>query len=324
MPLFANFLRRKFSSGQPIREIGPAHNHKKGTPTMGGALIIIITVLVSLIFNSWRDYHFQLMMGGFVAFGTLGMVDDMLKLTQKNVKGINGYVRFMTQSVLALLIVYLLWKNGGDAYRNGYLFIPYIKGLFTLKIGILLLLIKVLAIVATTNSANLADGLDGLITYQSILAGLFLFILSFIIQKMPEMSSIDPHILTEIRILSCILTGSFLGFLWYNCYPAYIFLGDSGSLAIGALIAIMAVIMHAEIALIIGGLVLVAESLSVILQVYYFKFTGGKRIFKMAPIHHHFEKGGLHENKVTVRFFIVSLICYLLAIFLYQFAIKII
>lgn len=294
--------------GQPIRDDGPqSHMVKAGTPTMGGILIIGLIILSTLLFADITNIYIWSSIAILLGFGLLGMADDYAKIKRNNHRGLTVKQKLAIQLILSLGFSFIVCSFN----KNGYdLMLPFVKN-FSLNLGYFYLLFSSFVIIGTSNAVNLTDGLDGLaaallfIAFSCFaifcyLSGNFIYAQYLFIEYIIGAS--------ELTILCAATMGSCLGFLWYNSQPASIFMGDTGSLALGGLLGAISTIVKQEILLAIIGGVFVVETLSVFLQVYYFKYTKGKRIFRMAPLHHHFEQCGWPESKVVVRFTIVAII----------------
>ncbi|CAA6817378.1 MAG: Phospho-N-acetylmuramoyl-pentapeptide-transferase (EC [uncultured Sulfurovum sp.] len=305
------------NANQPISKYVPAHESKRHTPTMGGAIFLVATVIATLISTDLSNLY---IIGGLITiigFGLVGFQDDIGKvLAGDNLEGLTPKGKILLQSIIAAISTAILLYAGFPTE----FYVPFLKTpLFDL--GYLAIPFWVLVFLATTNAVNLTDGLDGLATVPSIIA---LFTLGAIIyvtgHAVFSQYLLVPNIngVGEVMILASALSGALLGFLWYNCYPAEVFMGDTGSLAIGGFIAYLAILGKSEVLLILIGLIFVIETVSVILQVGSFKLRE-KRIFKMAPIHHHFELKGWAENKIIVRFWMISFIANILALISFKF-----
>lgn len=284
-------LLRKLKFGQNIREEGPeSHLKKAGTPTMGGILFILSSLIVMLILGYKFNDKAMIALYSLIAFGFIGFLDDLLKILKKQSEGLKP-----GQKMILLLIFSIALAIYGYYNLNTNLLIPFTS--FEIQLGILYIPFVVIIYAATTNAVNLTDGLDGLATSVSILVLTFFTIVCFMMKE------------TSLAVFCVVLIGGLIGFLKYNAYPAKIFMGDTGSLAIGGAIATVAIILEQPLLIIIVGGVYVFETLSVIIQVTSFKLTG-KRVFKMAPVHHHFEKCGWSEIKiVTVFSLITAVLC---------------
>lgn len=300
---YIQFLRQK-SYGQFIREEGPeSHQKKAGTPTMGGFYLLFVTFLSMLFLTRFDIQHWSVSVGlvwlTIVVLGGLGMSDDLLKILKKHNKGVHGYTKLAIQALLGLIIgLYVLLVLKRDAIG--------IPGLFTLHLGLFYPVFAALIMTTASNSYNLTDGLDGLAATTGFLT---LMGLGFILSA----HHADPSLLT----LTLLLAGSCLGFFIYNRYPAQIFMGDTGSLSLGGAMATIAILSGCELALLLLGFVFMLESLSVVIQVISFKTTG-KRVFKMSPLHHHFELCGWKETQIVFAAFFVQAITATLAIFIYN------
>jgi len=301
--------------GQPIRskeevhKLFELHGKKMGTPTMGGVLILA-SVIISTLLWARLDIHF-IWLGLFVliVLGALGFADDYMKVVKKNSKGVSARQKLVVQFGLAVVVgIFLITNNdSGDKIRN--LFLPMIKTP-VMDMGILSLGFFALVMVGSSNAVNLTDGLDGLAIGCTITVAGSLAIFAYLSGQLTLATYLlIPHVrgVEELSIMCGAMVGAGLGFLWYNCHPAKVFMGDTGSLAIGGFLGYVAICIKQEFVLVIIGGIFVIEALSVILQVASFKLTG-KRIFAMSPIHHHFELKGWNESTVVIRFWILSII----------------
>ncbi len=298
--------------GQPIREIGPDHQSKEGTPTMGG-LLILLSLLVSVFLWSNLDNRFVwIVLGITVGYGVLGFVDDYRKVKQGHSGGISARAKLFWQTLMAIGVALAIYS---DPSFDAELAVPFFKN-FTPHLGVLYVPFAAFVIVATSNGVNLTDGLDGLaIGPVLVTAGTFL-VLAYAAGHLGIADYLAIKYVPgsgHLAIFCGALIGGGLGFLWFNASPAQLFMGDVGSLALGGAIGTIAVLIRQEFLLPIVGGIFMIEILSVIIQVTYFKITG-KRVFLMAPIHHHFEKLGWPEQKIVVRFWIVSAILGLVAL----------
>ena len=299
---------RAMQVGQYIREDGPPdHKSKEGTPTMGGCLILPAIILCTLLWVDLKNIYVWIVMFVILSFGGIGFADDYRKVTRKNSGGLSAFSKFSLQIAAALAAALVLYFYPGfDPHLN----LPFFKQIAP-DLGWGYIPLIVFIIVGTSNAVNLTDGLDGLAISPAIVAFGSYLVFAYLAGhvKLSEYLQI-PYVsgAGEISILCGAVAGAGLGFLWYNAYPAEIFMGDVGSLSLGAVLGTVAVITKQEIVLILVGGLFVFEALSVIFQVVYFKFTGGHRIFRMAPIHHHFELKGWPEPKVIVRFWIIAII----------------
>jgi phospho-N-acetylmuramoyl-pentapeptide-transferase len=304
-------LREWQGKGQPIRDDGPqTHLKKAGTPTMGGIFIIACTTISSLIFCSLTK---ELMTILFVmlSYGFIGFMDDYAKVKKQNSKGIRAKLRLLLEFIVAAAVIFFL--NPPTSIN-----IPFC--VYEIELRIFYYILASIAIVGSANATNLTDGLDGLLSgpvimvFTCFLASCYM-IVSGIYPEGKYGLSLNNDAIINLMMFCVLIIGVFLGFLWYNVNPAKIFMGDVGSLAVGGIIGTIAVMLRQEIYLVIIGGVFVVEALSVIIQVFSYK-TRKKRVFLMAPIHHHFEKMGLDENTVVMRFWIVSLILCVLGMLL--------
>jgi phospho-N-acetylmuramoyl-pentapeptide-transferase len=307
---------KKLKIGQTVRTDGPpTHLAKSGTPTMGGLLILISMVVSTLLWARLDNRFILILLGSTLWLGFLGFCDDYLKLVKKNPKGLSARKKLLGQAIIATGVGLYLWFFPSNAVYPTHLGIPYMKNMI-INISFVYLLLVVLVIVGSSNAVNLTDGLDGLAIGNLIIAAFALSVFSYAAghAKIANYLRVMPVSgAGEITIFLAALVGSGLGFLWFNSYPAQVFMGDTGSLFLGGALGIVSVFIKQEIILAIIGGVFVAEAISVILQVYSFKHFK-KRIFKMAPLHHHFELCNLAESKVTARFWIIGIILALVAL----------
>ncbi len=320
MPKFIKWAKNKAT--QPIYELAPkAHQEKAKTPTMGGVVFLGSSIIALILSMKFHYYTFIALLTMVLFFG-IGFVDDIAKILGKtNQSGLSAKNKFILQWIFAFVVAVLLYLSGFDTQ----LYIPFYKDSI-LDMGIYSIPFWALVIVATSNSVNLTDGLDGLATVPSVFAFFSLAVIIYLMGNVKFASYLFlPHLpIGELTIFATTLIGALVGFLWFNAHPAEVFMGDSGSLSIGALIGVLAIFAKSEFLLIFIGFVFLLESLSVIMQVGVFKLTKSPklnkftkepvRLFKMAPIHHHFELKGWSENKVIVRFWIIAFITNLIAI----------
>jgi phospho-N-acetylmuramoyl-pentapeptide-transferase len=305
-PRFIGFLRTKQGKGQPIREDGPASHllTKKGTPTMGGLMILIALTASTLL---WMDLS-----NGFVwaslfvtlGFGAIGFMDDYDKVTKRSHKGVSGKARLAMEFFIAgLAVTYIASRTGTTLY------LPFMKEA-GLALGVFYIGFAAFIITGFGNAVNLTDGLDGLASMPVVIAASAFAIIAYLVGNIRFSDYLGVHHVPgsgELAVFCAALIGACLGFLWYNAPPAAVFMGDTGSLALGGALGTVAVITNHELVLLIIGGLFVLETVSVIVQVVSFKTTG-KRVFKMAPIHHHFEQLGWAESTVVIRFWIVSIV----------------
>ena len=306
---------RRFSVTQNIRDDGPqTHLGKTGTPTMGGVLIIISILITILLWGDLTNAYIWVMVFSIVGFGAIGFIDDYLKIIKKDSKGLRASYKFGAQMLLALMIGMFLYMNPKDPF-SAVLSVPFFKK-WLFDLGWFYIPFSVVVIVGSSNAVNLTDGIDGLAIGLVGIAVLATGILVYISGNFKFSQYLQVLYLPgtgELTVLCGAMLGASLGFLWYNSYPADVFMGDVGSLSLGGSLGTLAVITKHEIVLAVVGGIFVIETLSVVLQVSSFKLTG-KRIFRMAPIHHHFELKGWPEPKVIVRFWIVGIMLALLSL----------
>jgi len=309
-PMIINFLKKK-QIGEEIRAEGPkSHQKKAGTPTMGGIIILIAVLLPTILFARLDNIYVLLILLATIWGGAIGLLDDYLKVVKKMPKGLVGRYKIVGQVTLGLIIGSVLYFHPTFANVKALSTVPFFKNL-NLYFGYLYIPIVIFVITATSNSVNLTDGLDGLAIGLVGITAVAWAGISYISGRVDFSHYLNIIYLPgagELTVYSAALIGASLGFLWWNVYPSKIFMGDTGSLSLGCAVGALAVLLHKELLLIIIGGIFVAESLSVILQVTYFKRTGGKRIFRMAPLHHHFELKGWHETQVVVRFWIIGIL----------------
>jgi phospho-N-acetylmuramoyl-pentapeptide-transferase len=307
------FIKKiKAFGGQPIRDDGPKdHFSKAGTPTMGGLVPIVSIVISALLFCDLTNIYVWLTIFVALAYAALGFMDDWKKITKQNTKGVSGKSKLFWQTLIALVVVGVLLSNNFSTYLQ----VPFFKSL-SLDLGYFFIIFTLLVLVGTSNAVNLTDGLDGLaigpIMTVAATYGLFTYLAGH--KELADYLGIFyvPGVGEVAIILSALVAGG-LGFLWYNTFPAQVFMGDVGALAFGGTLGFVAVLIKQEIVLVIAGGIFVIEALSVIIQRYYYKLTK-KRVFKMAPIHHHFELLGWTEPKIIVRFWILSIVLALVAL----------
>ena len=332
---FGPWVIRKLSEmsfGQHIREEGPqSHYRKAGTPTMGGLLIVAAVVVPTLLWANLQNKYVWIALLGLLGFGAIGFVDDYAKVSKRRNLGLTAKQKFWLQVTCAMLIGFcLLLLHANQAYSTAInvpffkqfkpdlLIEPLTKSYWTYPLAFVpFYLFIVFVMVGSSNSVNLTDGLDGLAIGLMIIASAAMTALTYVSSHARFSEYLDLARLAnsqELTIFCASIVGASLGFLWYNCHPAEVFMGDVGSMALGGALGIIAVLIKQEILLVFIGGVYVIEALSVILQVGSYKLRGGKRIFKMAPIHHHFEALGWAESKVIVRFWIAGLVMALFAL----------
>jgi phospho-N-acetylmuramoyl-pentapeptide-transferase len=310
-----NFFSNQKITG-PIREDGPdEHLIKKiGTPTMGGIMILIGILFGTLLWADLENYYIWFLLFVVSSFGILGAVDDYLKIQKRNSTGLSSKLKFFLQIILAIIAINYL-NNVIDHSNLKNLYFPFFKNL-VLNLGLFFFPFCIFIIVGSSNAVNLTDGLDGLATVPVILVATCFAFISYVVGNIVFSNYLQiPYIenVGEAAIFCGSIMGSCLGFLWYNAPPAKIFMGDTGSLSLGSSLGAVSIISKHEIVLAIIGGLFVLETASVVIQVISFKLTG-KRIFKMAPIHHHFEKKGWPESTVVIRFWIISIILALIGL----------
>jgi phospho-N-acetylmuramoyl-pentapeptide-transferase len=315
MPLI-NLLKRKQANGQPIREDGPQSHilDKAGTPTMGGVLILGALIVSTLIWARLDNPYVWMVLFVTVSFGLVGFADDYAKVSSNTSKGVSGKLRFGIGLVIAAIAGYWATQIHPDALA-GQLAVPLFKDVL-LNLGWFFVPFSMIVIVGSANAVNLTDGLDGLAIMPVMIAAATLGTIAYAVGRVDFTEYLEVHYVPgtgELLVFASALIGGGLGFLWYNAPPAAVFMGDTGSLALGGALGAIAVATKHEIVLAIVGGLFVIEALSVIIQVLYFKATG-RRVFLMAPIHHHFEKRGWAESQIVIRFWIISLILALIGL----------
>jgi len=294
-------ILRTIKAGQSIREVGPTwHNNKAGTPMMGG-LMFIAAAIICLLFNipSMKDYSVFFVLGVSLCYGAVGFVDDFFKLIHKRNMGLTSLQKAMLQMAVSALFLYMMYRNGS---MNTHLYIPFFNASFQLH-PMVYIFFAMFVMVGCDNAVNLTDGVDGLSSSVTLPVMIFFTAASVALGKY------------DLALLPACLTGGLIAYLCYNWHPAKVFMGDTGSLFLGGVVCAMAFALDMPLVLIMVGLVYIIETLSVILQVGYFKLTHGKRLFKMAPIHHHFEMCGWKEEKIVITFAAVSALMCIVAWF---------
>ena len=305
----------QYKVGQPIRELGPeTHFSKAGTPTMGGALILVSIAVSTLLWGDLSSRYIWVALLTTLSFGAIGFVDDYKKLVMQDPEGISARAKYFWQSVFGLSAALFLYASAGSVHET-QLIVPFFKGV-AINMGPMFVVLTYFVVVGSSNAVNLTDGLDGLAILPTVMVAGALAVFAYVTghAEFAKYLSI-PYIegVGEVAIFCATICGAGLGFLWFNTYPAQVFMGDVGALALGAALGIVAVLVRQELVLLIMGGVFVMETVSVILQVVSFKLTG-RRIFRMAPLHHHFELKGWPEPRVIVRFWIVTVILVLVGL----------
>lgn len=308
-PAIIRSLRGRQGKGQPIRADGPqTHFKKAGTPTMGGLMILIGVIGATLLWGNFKSTYTWVVLMVMIGFGIIGFYDDYLKVTKQNDKGFSGKARLALEFMIAGMAAYVIMRAGSEPFSSSLTF-PFFKD-FMINLGIFFIPMAAFVIVGAGNAVNLTDGLDGLAIVPIMIAAASFGVIAYLSGNAIFADYLQIHFVPgtgELSIVLGALIGAGLGFLWFNAPPAAIFMGDTGSLALGGLIGTVAVATKHEIVMAIIGGLFVMEALSVIIQVGYFKLTG-KRVFLMAPIHHHFEKKGWTESQVVIRFWIIAVV----------------
>ncbi|GLS82195.1 phospho-N-acetylmuramoyl-pentapeptide-transferase [Paraferrimonas haliotis] len=302
--------------GQTVRDDGPeSHFDKRGTPTMGGLLILAGIFFSVLLWGDLGNRYVWVVLFTLGSFGAIGFVDDYRKVVRKDTKGLVAKWKYFWQSVSAMLVAVFLYASS-SVDGESQLVIPFFKDIMP-QLGLMFIALAYFTIVGSSNAVNLTDGLDGLAIMPTVMVAAAFAIIAYLsghVQFANYLSIPYLPLAAELVIVCTAMVGAGLGFLWFNTYPAQVFMGDVGSLALGAALGAIAILTRQEILLVIMGGVFVMETLSVILQVGSYKLRGGKRIFRMAPIHHHYELKGWPEPRVIVRFWIISLFLVLLGL----------
>ncbi|MEZ5562300.1 MAG: phospho-N-acetylmuramoyl-pentapeptide-transferase [Gammaproteobacteria bacterium] len=312
-PLIRRLTLRQI--GQTVRQDGPqTHLQKAGTPTMGGALILLAIMLSTLLWADLRSLFVWVVLAVTLGYGLIGFADDYRKLVLRDPKGLSARKKLFWQLLIAIVVAILLYRQA-DTPQSTALLIPYLKDI-AIPLGWLFVPFACLVIVGSSNAVNLTDGLDGLAIMPTVLVGGALGVFAWVAGNAIFSRYLGiPYIAGagELFVFCAAMAGAGLGFLWFNTYPAQVFMGDIGALALGGALGSVAVVVRQEVVLLIMGGVFVAETVSVMMQVASFKMTG-KRIFRMAPLHHHFELKGWAEPKVIVRFWIVTVVLVLVGL----------
>ncbi|HYN60200.1 MAG TPA: phospho-N-acetylmuramoyl-pentapeptide-transferase [Rubrivivax sp.] len=319
------YMIRKLTAykiGQSVRSDGPqTHLIKAGTPTMGGALILVAIGITTLLWGDLRNHYIWVVLLTTLGFGAIGWVDDYRKVVHRNPKGLSARAKMAGQSVIALAVAVYLWQNA-SLPAHTELIVPFFK-FMVFPLGVVAFIVMAyLVIVGTSNAVNLTDGLDGLAIMPVVMVGTALGVFAYVVgSSVFSKYLLFPYIpgAGELLIFCAAMAGAGLAFLWFNTHPAQVFMGDVGALALGGALGTIAVITRQEIVLGIMGGIFVVEALSVMAQVSWFKYTKkktgtGRRILKMAPLHHHFEKSGWTETQVVVRFWIITMLLCLIGL----------
>jgi len=311
-----------YKIGQSVRDDGPqTHLVKAGTPTMGGALILTSIAITTLLWSDLANPYVWVVLFTTLGFGAIGWVDDYRKVVHRNPKGLSAKAKMFWQSIVALLVVVYLW-NHASLPAHTELIVPFFKYLVFPLTALAFIVLGYLVIVGSSNAVNLTDGLDGLAIMPTVMVSSALAIFAYVAGHAVFARYLGiPYIpgAGELAVFCGAIAGAGLAFLWFNAYPAEVFMGDVGALALGAALGVVALIIRQELVLFIMGGVFVLEAVSVMLQVSYFKFTKkiygeGRRILLMAPLHHHFEQKGWKETQVVVRFWIITMLLVLLGL----------
>ncbi len=305
-PRFISFLRTKQGKGQPIREDGPASHllTKKGTPTMGGLMILIALTISTLLWMDTGNSFVWASLFVTLGFGAIGFMDDYDKVTKRSHKGVSGRTRLIIEFLIAGLACTFIASRTGTM-----LYLPFLKD-FGLSLGMFYIVFAAFIVTGFGNAVNLTDGLDGLATMPVVIAAATFAIIAYLVGNIRFADYLGVHHVPgsgELAVFAAALIGACLGFLWYNAPPAAVFMGDTGSLALGGALGSIAVITNHELVLLVVGGLFVLETVSVIVQVVSYKTTG-KRVFRMAPLHHHYEQKGWAEPTIVIRFWIVAIV----------------
>ena len=309
-PMIIDKLRALQGKGQPIRTDGPQSHlvTKKGTPTMGGLIILLGIVVATVLWANPANNYVWIVVGVTLSFGAIGFYDDYLKIRRQTHAGFSGKIRFALEVLVAMAACYFIVSLGREPFASSLTF-PFFKD-WLLPLGWFFLVVGAFVIVGAGNAVNLTDGLDGLAIVPVIIAALSFGLISYLAGNVALSDYLQIHYVAgtgELAVLCGAVIGAGLGFLWFNAPPASIFMGDTGSLALGGMLGSIAVATKHEIVLAVIGGLFVLEAVSVIVQVVSFKLTG-KRVFRMAPIHHHFEQLGWTESQIVIRFWIISIV----------------
>ncbi len=311
-----SLLKKMQKKGQPIRTDGPKSHiiFKTGTPTMGGLLILFAFTTSTLLWARLDNIYIWILLGVAISFGIIGLLDDWLKVSRMNSNGLKSYQKILPQIAIAFIAAFLLVENSPASLQNS-LSIPFLKESI-LYLGVFYIPFTIIVIVGSSNAVNLTDGLDGLAIVPVMIAAASLAIIAYLTGNINFSNYLQINYVPgvgEISVFLGAIIGAGLGFLWFNAPPAMVFMGDTGSLSLGGVIGVTASASRHELVLIIIGGLFVLETISVIVQILSFKLTG-KRIFRMAPLHHHFEQKGWAESTIVIRFWIIAVILALIGI----------
>ncbi len=309
-PVMIELLRARQKQGQPIRDDGPEGHllTKKGTPTMGGVLILLAVCSSTILWADLTNPYIWAVLGVTVGFGVIGFLDDFLKVSKRNSKGLSGRLKMALQFAIAAVAAFWVLSHLPEALQTT-LAVPFFKDLL-LNLGWLFVIFAILVMVGSSNAVNLTDGLDGLAIVPVMIAAGVFGMIAYLAGNTIFSNYLQIHYVPgsgELAVLCGALVGSALGFLWFNAPPAKVFMGDTGSLALGGALGAVSVVTKHELVLAIVGGLFVLETVSVIVQVVSYKLTG-RRVFAMAPLHHHFEKKGWAESTIVIRFWIIAMI----------------
>lgn len=307
-PRVIKWLKSKQGAGQPLREIGPDHAHKHGTPTMGGLMILISASISTLLWADLSNVYVWTVLGVFLGYGLIGFADDYVKLTKRSHLGVSGKVRLLLEFLIAGAAMAAILSINEWNFATG-LAIPFVKG-YLVPLGFVFIGFAMLVIVGASNAVNLTDGLDGLAIVPVMIAAACFGLIAYLVGNVKFADYLQIHYVLgsgELAVFCGAIIGGGMGFLWFNAPPAAVFMGDTGSLSLGASLGTIAVATKHELVLAIIGGLFVLETMSVIIQVASFKLTG-KRVFAMAPLHHHYEKKGWSEPTIVIRFWIIAVI----------------
>jgi len=312
--LFGDWVIRKLERmqiGETIDSDGPAHHQKKsGTPTMGGVLVLVAIVVPTLLWADLSNRYVLLALLGTIWMGTIGFIDDYLKVVKKRPKGMIGRFKLVGQVSYGLVLGSILYFGGDGSALVTQTSVPFFKDVF-IDWGYFYIPLVILVVTGTSNAVNLSDGLDGLAIGLSALAFAGYAVISYLTGHAgfaDYLNMLNLPAAGELTVYCAAVVGACIGFLWFNAHPARIFMGDTGSLALGGALGTVAILVKKEFLLVVIGGIFVVEAVSVMLQVFWYRRTGGKRLFRMAPLHHHFELAGWSETQVVVRFWIIAIL----------------